>query len=96
MTKNNVVITEACRTAVGSLGKTLKNVKSHELGAKVISQTPLKISFYGLQRYFGVKNLKNQGTLLLQQILTFENHTFRNFINKNFRMVPTFLHHYEA
>ena len=30
-------ITSACRTAVGSLGKTLKNVKAEELGSAVIS-----------------------------------------------------------
>ena len=33
----NVFITTACRTAVGSLGKTLKNVRSEDLGAAVIS-----------------------------------------------------------
>ncbi|MEC7099298.1 MAG: acetyl-CoA C-acetyltransferase [Pseudomonadota bacterium] len=33
----NVFITAACRTAVGSLGKTLKNVRSEDLGAAVIS-----------------------------------------------------------
>ena len=39
MKKNNIVITSAWRTAVGSLGKSLKNIKSHELGAKIISET---------------------------------------------------------
>ena len=34
--KNSVVITSAVRTAVGSLGKSLKNVQSSELGAAVI------------------------------------------------------------
>ena len=34
--KNSVIITSASRTAVGSLGKTLKNVQSAELGAAVI------------------------------------------------------------
>ena len=33
---NSVIITSANRTAVGSLGKTLKNVQSAELGAAVI------------------------------------------------------------
>ena len=33
---NSVIITSASRTAVGSLGKTLKNVQSAELGAAVI------------------------------------------------------------
>ena len=34
---NKVVITSASRTAVGSLGKTLKNIPADQLGAKVIS-----------------------------------------------------------
>ena len=33
----NVYITSASRTAVGSLGKSLKNVPAHELGSEVIS-----------------------------------------------------------
>jgi acetyl-CoA C-acetyltransferase len=33
----SVYITSALRTAVGSLGKSLKNINAHELGAKVIS-----------------------------------------------------------
>ena len=33
----NIIITSCSRTAVGSLGKTLKNVKSEDLGAAVIS-----------------------------------------------------------
>ena len=36
---NEVYITSALRTAVGSLGKTLKNVKAEELGAAVISES---------------------------------------------------------
>ena len=36
--KNSVVITSASRTAVGSLGKTLKNVPGDQLGATVISE----------------------------------------------------------
>ena len=36
MSSNKVVITSAKRTAVGSLGKSLKNVQSFELGAAVI------------------------------------------------------------
>ena len=39
MEKNNVLITSAYRTAVGTLGKSLKNIKAHELGAKIISET---------------------------------------------------------
>ena len=39
MEKNKVVITSAYRTAVGTLGKSLKNIEAHELGAKIISET---------------------------------------------------------
>ena len=42
MTKNSVVITSACRTAVGSLGKSLKNVKAEDLGSAVISETIIR------------------------------------------------------
>tara|TARA_B100000963_G_scaffold152617_1_gene132952 strand:+ start:4746 stop:5924 length:1179 start_codon:yes stop_codon:yes gene_type:complete len=38
MEKKEVVITSAIRTAVGSLGKSLKNVKADELGSTVISK----------------------------------------------------------
>ena len=38
MNKKEIVITSAARTAVGSLGKTLKNVGSYELGSFVISE----------------------------------------------------------
>ena len=38
MKTNEVVITEAKRTAVGSLGKSLKNIQSFELGAAVIKE----------------------------------------------------------
>ena len=34
---NNIYITAAKRTAVGTLGKTLKNVNAEELGSSVIS-----------------------------------------------------------
>ena len=37
MLEKEIFITSACRTAVGSLGKTLKNVKAEELGSAVIS-----------------------------------------------------------
>ena len=40
--KNSVVITSACRTAVGSLGKSLKNVKAEDLGSSVISETIIR------------------------------------------------------
>ena len=36
---NSVIITSATRTAVGSLGKSLKNVPGYELGSAVISET---------------------------------------------------------
>ena len=36
--KNSVIITSATRTAVGSLGKSLKNIPSAELGSIVISE----------------------------------------------------------
>ena len=42
MTKNSIVITSACRTAVGSLGKSLKNVKAEDLGSAVISKSITK------------------------------------------------------
>ena len=35
--KNTIVITSAKRTAIGSLGGSLKSVSAHELGARVIS-----------------------------------------------------------
>ena len=34
----NIYITSAKRTAVGSLGKSLKNIKAEELGSAVISR----------------------------------------------------------
>ncbi len=39
MNKNKVVITSATRTAVGSLGKTLKNIPGDHLGSAVISES---------------------------------------------------------
>ena len=38
MKKKEVFITSACRTAVGSLGKTLKNISAAQLGSCVISE----------------------------------------------------------
>ena len=35
---NNVYITSAVRTALGSLGKTLKNIRAEELGSTVINE----------------------------------------------------------
>ena len=37
MDNSKIIITSACRTAVGSLGKSLKNIKADELGSAVIS-----------------------------------------------------------
>ena len=42
MIKNDVVITGANRTAVGSLGKSLKNISVEELGAAVISEAIIR------------------------------------------------------
>ena len=39
MLKNKIVITSAIRTAVGSLGKTLKNTPAYNLGSAVISES---------------------------------------------------------
>ena len=36
---SEVYITSAVRTAVGAIGKSLKNVKAEDLGAKVISES---------------------------------------------------------
>ena len=40
---NSVVITSAVRTAVGSLGKSFKNISAHELGSEVI-KSAIKLS----------------------------------------------------
>ena len=42
MKKKEVIISSCSRTAVGSLGKTLKNIKSNDLGASVISNQIIK------------------------------------------------------
>ena len=39
MNSNKVVITSALRTAIGSLGKSLKNTESFELGSKIIKES---------------------------------------------------------
>jgi len=43
---NSVIITSATRTAVGSLGKSLKNVPGYELGSAVISETIKKSNIH--------------------------------------------------
>jgi len=40
---NSIVITSATRTAVGSLGKSLKNIPANELGSSVIIRIHQKI-----------------------------------------------------
>ena len=42
MTMKNIYITSAIRTAVGSLGKSLKNIKAEDLGSAVISSAIVK------------------------------------------------------
>ena len=56
----NIVITSAQRTAVGSLSKSLKNVPAYELGASVINEVVKK------------SNLKNDDVdeVILGQVLT--------------------------
>ncbi len=60
MKEKGIVITAASRTAVGSLGKSLKNIPSYELGANVISNIISK------------SNLKNEEVdeVILGQVLT--------------------------
>ena len=60
MQNNNVVITNALRTAVGSLGKSLKNIPAPNLSAKVI--TSLLIDS-------GIKN-NEIDEIILGQVLT--------------------------
>ena len=60
MNSNEVVITSAKRTAVGSLGKSLKNVQSFELGASVIKELLLKSKI----------NNKEIDEVILGQVLT--------------------------
>ena len=56
----NIVITSCSRTAVGSLGKTLKNVKSEDLGAAVISSEVKKSKI----------NVKDVDEVIMGQVLT--------------------------
>ena len=60
MQNNNVVITNALRTAVGSLGKSLKNIPAPNLSAKVISS---------LLKNSGIKN-EEIDEIILGQVLT--------------------------
>ncbi len=56
----DIVITSCSRTAVGSLGKTLKNVKSEDLGAAVISSEVKKSKI----------NVKDVDEVIIGQVLT--------------------------
>jgi len=56
----DIVITSCSRTAVGSLGKTLKNVKSEDLGAAVISSEVKKSKI----------NVKDVDEVIMGQVLT--------------------------
>jgi acetyl-CoA C-acetyltransferase len=60
MNSNKVVITSALRTAIGSLGKSLKNTESFELGSKIIRESVKK------------SNLKNNeiDEVIMGQVLT--------------------------
>ena len=60
MQNNNVVITNALRTAVGSLGKSLKNIPAPNLSAKVITS---------LLKDSGIKN-NEIDEIILGQVLT--------------------------
>jgi acetyl-CoA C-acetyltransferase len=43
MNDNKIVITAACRTAIGSFGKSLKNIPSSDLGSKIIQASIEKL-----------------------------------------------------
>ena len=58
--ENSVVITSAVRTAVGSLGKSFKNISAHELGSEVI-KSAIK---------FSKINSKEVDETILGQVLT--------------------------
>ncbi len=48
MNNNGIVITSACRTAVGSLGKSLKNISAHELGSSTILESIKRSNINGI------------------------------------------------
>ncbi len=60
MTKNKIVITSAVRTAVGSLGKSLKNTPAEILGAEVISNAIKKSKL----------NVNDPDEVIMGQVLT--------------------------
>ena len=47
MNNNKIVITSALRTAVGSLGKSLKNISADDLGSAVITEILKKTKISG-------------------------------------------------
>ena len=67
--KNTIVITSAKRTAIGSLGGSLKSVSAHELGAEVISdvikKTKIKFKYIDLGGGFGISYKKNDKKIKL-------------------------------
>ena len=58
--KNEIVITSALRTAIGSMGGTLKNTPGHELGSCVISEAINKSKF----------DKKDVDEIIMGQVLT--------------------------
>ena len=59
---SQIYITSALRTAVGSLGKSLKNIKAEDLGSAVISENLKKIKISG----------KDVDEIIMGQVLTAE------------------------
>ena len=62
----NICITSAKRTAIGSLGKSLKNIKADELGSAVISSAinDSKLKSIDLDEVIMGQVLTGQGKLL--------------------------------
>ncbi len=60
MNNNKIVITSAGRTAVGALGKSLKNISAHELGSAVILDSIKKSNISG----------ENVDEIIMGQVLT--------------------------
>ena len=60
----DILITSCSRTAVGSLGKTLKNVKSDEMGAAVISNEINKL----LKDYKYIDKILLEGSVKAEKI----------------------------
>jgi acetyl-CoA C-acetyltransferase len=60
MTIKKIIITSAVRTAVGSLGKSLKNIASYELGSAVIKEASIRSKI----------NKENVDEIIMGQVLT--------------------------